>query len=604
MKVSENDLLNYYENELSYLRQEGADFAKKFPKIAGRLELGTDESPDPHIERLIESFAFLTARIQKNIDSEFPELSTSLLSNTNPQLLNPIPSMSIAHINVDDTDLPAYPLKLPRHFPMAAYTNMGHRCRFRTCYPIELWPLKIEFAGIGSTGEYPLLQEPQEKPLLHIRIKRTEKVELKSLALQNLRIHINSDRLLLNNLYELLFCNLKEIRLLPDSKSENFSESRPVCLKIHPVGFKSDESALPYPDNVNDAYRLLQEYFTFPEKFMFFDLSGINLKDCTEHFDLLFIFNDYFQRELNVSKDNFLLGCSPIINLFSKLSEPIRTNQYTHEYRINPDSQREHITEIHSIESLSHASTQKDLPEFIEPYFTFKHESMDNTNGVYWHSKRNKTTRPGFTGTDVFLSLVDINFSPTSTKLKTLYAKLLCTNRNLAGSLPQGTWLQSEENYSNLEISIIRKPTQQISAPEGKELWRLVSSLTLNYLSLNSSAESLHALKEILSLYNFENTSGSKQQINGISSMRTRPAVTRLGSENWRGFCRGIEIILEFDLEYFAGNSAFLFASVLNHFFPLYASINSFTQLVAKKKENRGETWKTWPPRSGNRQIL
>lgn len=604
MKASENDILDYYQNELSYLRKQGADFAKKFPKIAARLDLGTDESPDPHIERLIESFAFLTARIQKNIDNEFPELSTSLLSNINPQLLNPIPSMSIAHVNVENTDLPAFPLKLPRHHPVAAYTNLGHRCRFRTCYPIELWPLKVDFAGIGSTGEYPFLQEPQEKPILHLRIRRTAKVELNKLDVHKLRFHINSDRLLLNNLYELLFCNLKEIIMLPDLIGHSIPSEKKRKLKIHPVGFEPSEAALPYPENVNNAYRLIQEYFTFPEKFMFFDLSQINLSDCTDYFDILFIFDSYFEREINISGENFLLGCSPVINLFTKLSEPIRTNYYNHEYRINPDSQREHITEIHSIESVSPASAQKDIPEFIEPYFTFKHHSLENNNDVYWYAKRSKTTRPGFAGTDMFLSFVDINFAPKSIELKTLYAKLLCTNRHLAGSLPQGTWLQSEENYSNLEISILRKPTQQITAPEGKQLWRLLSSLTLNYLSLNSSNESLHALKEILSLYNFDDSPGNKQQIDGITTMKTRAAITRLGSENWRGFCRGIEIILDYDLEYYAGNSAFLFASVLNYFFPLYASINSFTQLTARKKNEGGRIWKTWPPRSGNRQIL
>ena len=422
------------------------------------------------------------------------------------------------------------------------------------------------------------------------------------IPLKKLRLYLHADRWLSNYLYELLFCNVSKLILVDDSLSKKTSRSD--NLRITPVGFKDDESALPYPQNVNTAYRLLQEYFTFPEKFMFFDLVNIDLTDCKNFFDVIFIFDNYLDRELSIDKDNFLLGCSPVVNLFNQISEPIRINNFTHDYRINPDNQREQITEIHSIQSIEPTSKNAESPETIKPYFSFGHHTEINKDEIYWYARREPTNRPELTGSDIFLSLVDSNFSPRSTKLKTLFARLLCTNRALPASIPQGTWLRSEDSYSNLDITLIRKPTRPINAPQGKQLWRLISSLSLNYLSLNSGADSLLALKEILSLYDFESKASTRQQISGITSLETKPSITRLGSDNWRGFCRGIDVILEFDLELFAGNSAYLFAAVLNHFLPMYTSINSFTRLVTKKKQAKGEIWKVWKPRTGNRQIL
>ena len=204
----------------------------------------------------------------------------------------------------------------------------------------------------------------------------------------------------------------------------------------------------------------------------------------------------------------------------------------------------------------------------------------------------------------MFLTLIDTDFSQKLPEQKTLYASLLCTNRVLAPSFPAGTWINSETKLADLDIILLKKPTNQIPAPEPRELWRLISALSLNYLSLTSDNEGLEALKEILNLYDFEDKADTRHQIDGISSLESKHIVRRLGRDNWRGFSRGIEIALEFDEDYFAGNNAFLLASVLNRFFPLYTTVNSFTMLKIFKKRNREEIWKIWNPRIGQKEII
>lgn len=603
MKQSENELLKYYENELSYLRLQGKQFAEKHPKIASRLIYGVDESPDPHIERLIESFAFLTGRIQQNLDSELPNIATAMLNNIAPQLLNQIPSLSIARFNVEGENiLPAIPFKIDRHHPLSAYTDFGERCHFRTCYDVELWPLTVEDVSIKTVLSSVVFGNSTERQGILIRVKNISKQPFSKLNLKTLRFHIHADRTLSNYVYEKLFCNVEKVVIIcnPDSQSEN---KKIKYADINPVGFSEEESALPYPNNVNSAYQLLQEYFIFPEKFLFFDIGSIDCSDAENEFDIFIAFKGRLDRHIELTKANILLSCTPIINLFQKLSEPIRINQLKSEYKICPDNQREHITEVYSVQKV-YANTPDVQNNVIEKYFSFKDYNKALKNKVYWYTRRSNSESPEIFGTDSFLSLIDYNFNTALPAASTLYADLLCTNRNLGRSISQDTWVESEMKIAAVDISLLRKPTDQINPHIDKNIWTLISTLSLNHLSLSSKEEGLNALKEILGIYDFENSASNRQQISGIESMAVRHVQSRIGNDNWRGFCRGLEITLEFNEENYAGNNAFLFASVINHFLPMYSSINSFTQLVAVKAKAKGEIWQIWPPRIGAKELL
>jgi type VI secretion system protein ImpG len=596
------DLLDYYKDELTYLRKMGATFASRYPKVASRLELGPEECPDPHVERLLEAFAFLTARIQRNIDEAFPEITSALLSILYPHYLTPIPSMAIARFDVDPTQgkLTTGHVIAP-HTSLFALSHQGPICRFRTCYPVTLWPVEVTYAGFESTARFAFLEGATNVATV-LRLRLTcQTGPLASLALRQLRFFLAGDATVAYRVYELLFGSVLRVALLPDTSP------RPTFLPadvIKPVGFRHEEALLPSPAHAHPGYRLLQEYFSFPEKFLFVDLEQLDLQHAQQSVDILFLLAETPRERLSIDRQNFVLGCTPIINLFHKTTEPIRLDHRKTAYSLLPDVRHARTTDIHSILSVTASSSRDEATYRVEPFYSFAHTQDGREATAFWYARRRPTERPDLPGAEVTLSFLDLHFRPQQPATQTLYAHTLCTNRDLAEQLPAGALLQIEEAAPLAQITCLNKPTPQIEPPaHGATQWRLISHLSLNYLSLTEGRDSLHALREILRLYNFAERPSIHQQINGLREMRSRSVVRRLGHEAWRGFCRGLEITLVFDESAFVGSSALVFAAVLRHFFALYASVNTFAQLVITSHQREG-TWKQWPPMAGEQHIL
>ncbi|HEV7516247.1 MAG TPA: type VI secretion system baseplate subunit TssF [Thermoanaerobaculia bacterium] len=607
----QEELLRYYWRELTYLRKAGASFAAQYPQVAAGLEIGAGgSSSDPHVERLIESFAFLTGRIQHNLDADFPEVASELLNLLYPHYLNPVPSMAIARFEVDHErgKLTTGHL-LPKHTPLFAQSGEGRVCRFRTCYPVTLWPLAVTYAGFESTAQFDFLdRDAKVATVLRLRIEGRAG-SLSDLELDRLRFHLHGDPMLVNTLYELLFCHVEvdpegrqpRIAILPEGSG------KPVFLPpgaLTPVGFGTDEEVLPYPPPAHPGYRLLQEYFTFPEKFHFFDLGSLAGHRSTRSFDILFLLDQSPRDRLYIGGDTFLLGCTPVVNLFPRTTEPIRLDQRRTEYPLVADARRERETEIHSIREVSAAADPRDRSRVFAPFYSYSHGMGEERQRTFWHARRMPTGRADLPGTQMVLSLLDLDWHPRLPAVETLYAHTLCTNRDFAEQLPAGALLQTDVAAPLARISCLGKPSQEIIPPTGgANLWRLVSHLSLNHLSLASGKESLEALREILRLYSATGDAAAERQIAGLAEMSCRKVVRRTGTEAWRGFCRGNEVTLTFDEDAYVGSSAFLLASVLDRFLALYAAMNSFTQLVIHSRQRHG-VWKQWPPRVGEQILL
>ncbi|HEX6903557.1 MAG TPA: type VI secretion system baseplate subunit TssF [Thermoanaerobaculia bacterium] len=604
------ELLRSYWRELAYLRRMGAAFAETYPKVAGRLELGDDVSPDPHVERLIESFAFLTARIQQNLDSEFPEIAVELLNILHPHYLNPVPSMAVASFEVDpDRGKLTSGHTIPKHTPLftRAATTISETeavCRFRTCYPVTLWPVAVAQAGFESPAGFAFLDNaPDVASVLRLRIE-SRAGSLAELGLDRLRFYLDGDRLLVDALYEALFCQCAGVALLPEGDPAR----RPVRLPadvVQPVGFGRDEEVLPYPPFSQPAYRLVQEYFTFPEKYLFLDVAGLERHGSEKAFDILILLRRAPGSWLSqVDRETFVLGATPVINLFSRTTEPIRLDHRRSEYPLVPDARRERFTEIHSISSVSGSSDPRMRGRVYEPFYSFNHHMAARGQKAFWHARRIPSLRKDVPGSEMLLTLVDLDFQPFHPASETIYAHTLCTNRALAEQLMTGALLQTDVAAPVSRIVCRTKPTPQISPPtDGSTLWRLISHLSLNYLSFTSGEEGLTALREILKLYCPSEHSAAHQQIQGIRGMSLRQTTQRVGGHSWRGFCRGTEVTLAFDENAYVGGGAFLLASVLNRFFALYTSLNSFTQLVIKSQQREG-VWKRWQPMAGEQTVL
>ena len=616
-----DELLGYYERELIFLRQMGAEFAEKYPKVAGRLLLETDKCEDPHVERMIEAFAFLTSRVHLKIDDEFPEVTESLLNVLYPHYLAPTPSMSIAQFALDPQQgklTTGY--AIDRETTLYSRPVQGTPCRFRTCYPVTLWPIEVASATlesldpVGARGKW-------SDAVLRISLKCLHNTKLSDLKvgtgeserwIESLRFYLNGEAQLIYPLYELLFneqLHLKGIEL-QDKKTRRSIKLPSDALR--PVGFAADEGMLGYTPRSFLGYRLLTEYFAFPDKFLFFDVARLDeaaRAGFGEQVDILIYLKDVTPPRAKVDAGTFQLGCTPIINLFKKVAEPIQLTQQQNEYHVIPDIHRQTATEIYSIDSVTTVDPYLQQSREFHPFYSYRHAYERDQQGAFWYATRRPSQRMEDEGTEVFMSLVDLNFSPNVPPVETITCHVTCTNRDLPARLPFGGRegdFEVENAGPLSRVKCLRKPTETLRPPMRRGAhWRLISHLSLNHLSLvegqrNGDPE---ALREILMLYDFMDSAATRKQVLGLNKITSRRVVRQTGTRIGTGFVRGIETTITFDETQYVGSGVFLFASVLERFLGLYASLNSFNQLIAKTEQREGEL-KRWKPRVGEQILL
>lgn len=624
-----DDLLDYYERELGFLRQMGAEFAHKYPKVAGRLLLEDDKCEDPHVERLIESFAFLASRVHLKIDDEFPEVTESLLNVLYPHYLAPIPSMSIVEFALDQGGqgkiTSAY--TIDRGTTLYSRPIQGTPCRFRTCYPTTLWPIDVESAALESDDPVDTRGRWSEAAL-RIGMRCAHATPLAKLGhglpeegqpIDRLRFYLNGEPHLVYPLYELIFNNavdveVREIPGKPSGRAKTATPPKSVRLgaeAIRPVGFELDEGMLPYTDRSHPGYRLLTEYFAFPNKFLFFDVVGLDAAARAgfgDRFEVVIRLRDVTPPNAVVDADTFKLGCAPIVNLFRKIAEPIQLTQYRSEYRVIADVHRQSATEVYAVDSVTAADPYLMEAREYQPFYSYRHARDRETNVTFWYATRRPSAVRDDAGTEVYLSLVDLGFDPNVPAVETVTAHLTCTNRDLPSRLAFGERegdFELEESVPLSRVRCLTKPTPVCRPPlrRGAQ-WRLISHLTLNHLSLvGDEAGSPDALREILTLYDFTDSTAARRQIDGVRRVSSRRVTRQTGSRIGTGFVRGLETTVDFDESQYVGSGVFLFASVLERFLGLYASLNAFNALVARTEQREG-TLKRWPARTGERILL
>lgn len=609
-----DELLPYYEKELAFIRQMGAEFAKEHPKIASRLGINFDTIEDPHVSRLIESFAYLNARIQHKLDDDYPELSDALLGVLFPHYQRPIPSMTIIQFQPDDDKLDAT-YRISKNTLLDTEQFQGESCRFSTAYDTELHPFSVAEASLlGSPFVTPgSAQVKGAASVLKLSLKMFDgEISFAGQRPDNIRFYLKGQSQHINPLYELLLNQCKAVFLVTSE-----SDTNPVRLPkttIQPVGFGENEELLPYPDASFMGYRLLTEYFAFPEKFMFFDLTGFahripeNAGDRLDFY--IYLTGSDVELEHNVSIDTFQLGCVPAVNLFEHRSDPIKLDHTTIEYEVVADARRPDGYEIYSIESVSASSSSGTIENYL-PLYGIRHDDQSGENHTYWFSSRRHAklgNNQRDEATDVFISLADINFNPDLPDDRTLSLDTICSNRNQPASLPFSTehprFFCVDSAPPCSQIRCLTQPTASVRPPlRNNARWRLISHLSLNHLSITGGDEAVVALKEILHLYDFKESSINRAQIDSINRISTHAINAPLTIDGRTSLCRGLEIEIELDDIQLSGNSRYLFATVLEHFFALYCSINSFSRVLVKLKNKEGFL-KKCPPRAGEKVLL
>ena len=420
-----DELLEYYERELTYLRQLGAEFSEKYPKVASRLLIDPNRCEDPHVERLIESFAFLAARVHLKIDDEFPEITEALLSVLYPHYIRPIPSSTIVQFHLDpEQGKLSTGLLIPRGSMLYSQPVDGYPCKFKTCYDTTLWPLKIAAAQWVTPDRLrPAVKSQDAVAALRLELECFPDVTFDELELSSLRFYLNGESSLIHTLYELLCNNCAQVLLrdrTPNTRKHPISLPASV---LQPAGFTDAEALLPYPRRSFSGYRVLQEYFHFPEKFFFLDLNGLeNLRSSGfgPRIEIILL-TSRFERperqqtlELNVSEETLRLGCSAAVNLFPHTAEPIRLDQTHTEYLITPDVRRRRAMEIFSIEEVISPDPETHEVLKFEPFYRFRHTTSRHRERPkgFWHSRRQASTRRDDEGTEVYISFLDLSGRP------------------------------------------------------------------------------------------------------------------------------------------------------------------------------------------------
>lgn len=621
-------LLKHYTRELQHLREMGGEFAKEFPKIAQRLDLKEFSCEDPYVERLLEGFAFLTARVQLKTEAEFPRFTQHLLEMVYPHYLAPTPSMAIVQLQPDLSEGSlADGFVVPRQSVLRTPLGKGDTapCEYRTAHDVTLWPLELTGAEYLSsvrdfhgTDAAPMLKDA--RAAIRLRLHCTAGLTFDKLTLSSLAFHLRGGEIA-HHLYEQLLGDAIGMVIRPAGGGDRWQEIVDGS-HIRRLGFEENEALIPYGRRSFQGYRLLHEYFSFPDRFLFFELAGLTqgVRRCTgSELDVIVMLNRSDPALHNViDPSHFAMFCAPAINLFPKRGDSILLNERQNEYHVVPDRTAPMDYEVYDLTSVVGTGTSAvDEQEFL-PFYSCDQRTHHGSHPAYYTLRRvprvlsprqqQYGARSGYIGSETFISIVDADQAPFHTELRQLTLKTLCTNRDLSLHMATGQGKTDFKLQAGAPVGAIRclsGPTHPLpSRAEGETAWRLISHLSLNYLSMMDSSEEQGAiaLRDLLLLYGGDRDESMKVQIGGVRSVRSTPITRRMPRPGPIAFGRGLEVNLTLDETAFGGSGAFLLGAVLAEFFARYVSLNSFTETVVKTTQ-RGEIIR-WPAKAGMRQLL
>ena len=632
--------LELYNQELKFIRESGAEFAKEYPKIAGRLGLEGFDCSDPYVERLLEGFAFLSARIHHKLDASFPEFTQHLLELLFPTFLQPLPSMIIAQFNPDyDEGSLLNGVDIPKNTSL--FSQLGKEeqtaCEYKTSHAVTLWPVKLvkaeyinsqdlaSFANNGQTQhqqKYRQLPQKSAKSAIKITLEAPPGLRFSDISMNVLNLHIRGAESFPLHIYQALykgFCGLMY------KSGDTLWRPAQDNIELRARGMTPEEALLPFCNRQFDGFRLLREYFAFSQRFLFLDLANIqsSLALCNQEKIELLILLDHAQPRLEnlVSKENFALHCSPAINLFPKRAERINVSRKSHDFHVVPDKLRPLDFEVCSITDVKGLGSSVDTTAQLLPLYGSSNSSSYQTSqrqaGYYTASRINRTLsvnqrkfghRSSYVGSEVYLSIVDPKAAPYSADLMQLAVQTMCCNRDLPLMMPLGkgnTDFTIDTGAPCTSVRCVGEPTRPMPPlNQGDTGWDLINQLSINFLGFGDEEEglALDALKRLLSLMTDKNSHTQAKQIDGIIGMTITKITGRLPFGGPICFARGIEVGITLDETAYQGNSAFMLGMVLDQFFAQYVGTNSFSKLVLHSS-NRTEIHQ-WPIRIGSRSAI
>lgn len=621
-----DELLECYKDELSAFHGAADEFSRVYPRVAGQLRLGATGADDPHVERLIQAFAFLTARVQKQLNDDLPDFAQAMLEVLYPQQLAPTPSMTIVQLELDPQNAQLRGgHRISRHTELETESVGGQSCRYRTAWEETLWPVMVSRGGMslppfGIPAEY---DHPSAVSMLRLSLRTFgQKTPFSALTgLDSLRLFLDGQPQYVYDLYELLCNNVVSLHASWRNGEQRILR-RLDPQRLAPVPFESGNELLPVSDRVPHAVQLLREYFVFPQRFLFFRLSGLGevLAECSaDELELVILLNRRLESaERFVSENTFRTGCVPAVNLFPVVCEPIRLDHQDYEYRIVPDVRRGSTWEVFTVEKVAVVDGNGDERP-IEPLYSLQHSDVSGTSGRFWTAARKQRAMGGGregSVTDLFLSIVDPHLNPHRKTGEVLNVEVLCLSGDLPAQLPWGggspQLIMRNPGPVGRTTCLVRPVDTRRQFLRRGVLWRMISQLSLNHLNISGGTAGANSLREYLRVHDCVRPLDDPFPFDGIVSVASRRLAARIRPDSSvfdqagdrpgeAGFARGVQISLELDEQRFVGVGSYLFASVLEQFFALQVPINSFTSLVYNTRQRREV--RRWPPRTGEHRL-
>lgn len=580
----------YYQSELTYLRELGRAFALANPAAAGLL---AERGGDPDVERLLEGFSFLTARIRERIDDAVPEIVHALTELLLPHFLRTLPACSIVELSPVISALRGRQ-RVARGTEVASTNVDGTSCRFRTTSEVDLLPLSVQDVVLDLSVS--------ASPVVRVTLQTTEQGRALVLAPEGVRFHIHGEYPVASMLFLWLNRYCRDVTV-KGSGAKSSSVTLPGS-SVRPVSFDPERALLPWPKFAPEGYRLVQEYFTLPAKMLFFEVRGLEAAESQvvdDRIELAFRFERPPDLPARFGKDIFKLHCTPVINLFRTPADPIRRDVLGHETLVRATEIDPLHMEVYSVDAVTGLRAGRADRVAYRPFFDFTHGMQRVADMAYFRLRR--TLSPVDDGIDTYLSIATPRDVMPEQIEETLSIDLTCTNRSLPSKLrPGDISVPTPASPTTAKFKNIAAVTTAIRPPLGSELhWRLISHLAVNQRSLADPA----VLRAVLEVYNFhalvEHQSGraNRLRVEAIRAVTTR-AVTRLLANTP---VRGVHTNIEMEEANFSGRGdAFIFGSILDELLATQVSMNSFDELSIKLQPSQAEY--KWTARSGRQPIL
>lgn len=608
MNSNRDQLTDYFKSELAELRSDAKEFADSYPGLARELSLNNGKSRDPHVEMLLQSFSWMTGRLRQNLEAESQQLPAMLLQQLYPQLVSSVPSMAIMECEVNGFDADfsnGYQFEAERLFEPVHIDDKPEvvgklsNCRFSSCHRQTLWPMQVSSVRKSplNQNDYALTRFPNTQAIIDVKIESTPQGAADGLMLKRpLRFYINLDEHSKYGFYDLLAKHYVGA-VVYDANGNVAAKLGKENLKF--AGFEDHERTLPADKQQDLGLTLLMDYMSFPEKFLFFDIDGLEDVQFSESMHIMLLLDSPIPKSIYLHHQGLKLNCIPIVNLFQKTSEPIPLTYKDYRYKLFPSREHYDCYEIYRINKVFSMNRKGESRELL-PYFCLSRRDQLATD-YRWKYQIESSTKKKIPGTEAWLSLFDKDYVRDCPQGETIYAQTLCCNRTASELFNVGQNFSVIGSSPIAKAKLLTRPTRYRGVKENHQhLWKVLSHLSLYYVSLTDSKLALDSLRTMLDLYSDKDNPINQRQIESIERFMAEEDVYPVLKNGWRGYYHGVNFKLTLKQQKNEGTSPILFGSVLTQFLALFCHINSFVRMELHIGNQKVYEWK---PLSGHRRL-